>query len=374
MKFMKKITALILILFAFTGISYADIVYTTSDGNLGTIPINSRTEINTPSIQYSGVGADPLVGSYTVETTPYVMVVDRASNNAFGDTALIFSASDLTAPSASVTLTGVHNTKTLAGSYNGRSLFFASDGNTSIVEFDTSSIDIPINMYTYVQDSADEEYEPEFLDMSVGRTYIFALFRATPDKVELFAFDGQIKEGVSKTRRAVIRSDAASLSALASNRYAVGAEEGVSVANINSIRAIVSTDYPVKATCRDKDSGLYFAEQSESGDVYLWHSSYNGDNVKQVASLQGTSDCQLLRHSSYNILAAMTGDSIYLYDMSDDGLLASFSASDLGGRPLNIAESNPEHDDGKSSGSNCSVSCLGAIMIGVTGFALRRKR
>ncbi|MBQ3395627.1 MAG: hypothetical protein IJG55_04760, partial [Synergistaceae bacterium] len=155
---MKKITALILILFAFTGISYADIVYTTSDGNLGTIPINSRTEINTPSIQYSGVGADPLVGSYTVGTTPYVMVVDRASDNAFGDTALIFSASDLTAPSASVTLNGVHDTKTFAGSYNGRSLFFASDGNTSIIEFDTSSIDIPINMYTYVQDSADEEY------------------------------------------------------------------------------------------------------------------------------------------------------------------------------------------------------------------------
>lgn len=371
---MKKILALILIFSAFTGVSHADIVYTTSDGNLGAIPITSRTEIGTPSIQYRRAAADPLVGSYTVGTSPYVMVVERASDNAFGDTALIFSASDLTAPSSSVTLTGVHNTKTFAGSYNGRSLFFASDGNTSIVEFDTSSIDIPINMYTYVQDSADEEYEPEFLDMSVGRTYIFALFRATPDKVELFAFDGQIKEGVKKTRRAAIRSDATSLAALNSNRYAVGADEGVSVANINSIRAIVSTDYPVTAICRDKDSGLYFAEQSESGDVYLWHSSYNGDNVKLVASLQGTSDCQLLRHSSYNILAAMIGDSIYLYDMSDDGLLASFSASELGGTPLNIAESNPDHDDGKSSGSNCNMSCMGLMLAGVFGFALRRKR
>ena len=371
---MKKISALILILFAFTGVSHADIVYTTSDSNLGIIPITSKTEIGTPSIHYRGVGSDPLVGSYTVGTSTYVMVVDRAANNEYGDTALIFRTSDLTAPEQRVTLSGVYDTKKLEGSYNGRSVFFASRENTSIFEFDSSSIDIPINMYTYVQTSADEEYEPELVDMSIGRSYIFALFRATPYKIELFAFDGQLKEGVKNVKRATIRNDATSLSAMASNRFAIGAEAGVSVANINTIGAIVSTDYPVTATCRDKDSGLYYIEQSESGDVYLWHSSYKGDSVTLVDSLQGTSDCQLVRDSSYNILAAMTGDSIYLYDMSDDELIISFSASDLGGRPLNIAVSNAEHDDGKSSNSNCSVSCMGGIMISVLGFALRRKR
>ena len=371
---MKKISAAMIILAALTGISHADIVYTTSGGSLGVIPVDSKTDIGTPSIMYSGVGSDPLAGSYTVGSTPYVMVADRASNNAYGDTALIFNTSNLTSPAESVILNGVRNTKTFAGSYNGRSVFFASMGNTSIVEFSASSIDVPINAYIYDNTSEDAEYEPELIDMAVGNSYIFALFRASPEKIELLTFDGQIKEGVEDTRRVTIRSDATCLAALSSNRFAVGAEEGISIANISSIKTLVSTDYPVKSICRDSESGLYYVEQSESGDINLRHSDIEGSNIRLIDSMQGTSDCQLVRDSDNNILAAMIGDSIYLYDMKEDELLASFDSSSLGGSPLNIAVSKVDYDEGSSSGSNCDVSGMGALMMSVCIMGMMRRK
>ena len=370
---MKRILAAIIILSALTGISYADIVYTTSSA-LGVIPVNSTEDIGTPALRYTSLGGDPLVGSYSVGSNPYVMVVDRASNYSGGDTALIFNASNLTSPEKRVNLNGVRNTKTFASSYNGRSIFFASQGNASIVEFDTTSIDIPINAYTYVNDSEDTEYEPELVDMSVGTYYIYALFRANPDKIELFAFDGQLKEGIEDTRRGTVRNDASNLSALTSNRFAIGAEEGISIANTTTIYALTSTDYPVKSICRDSGNGLYYIEQSVSGDVNLWHYSSDNERRTRIDSMQGTSDCQLVRDSDYNILAAMTGDSIYLYDMTNDELLASFDSSRLGGVPLNITVSHAEYDSGSSSSSNCNVSCLGTMMMSVFVFGMMKRK
>ena len=372
---MKRIFAAIIILSALIGVSHADIVYTTSEGSLGVIPVTSIVSIDRPALRYSGLGEDILVGSYTVGSNPYVMVVDRASENAAGDTALVFKASDLTSPTERVTLNGVYNTKTFASSYNGRSIFFASQENASIVEFDTSSIDIPINVYTYTNTSEDEEYEPELIDISIGTSQIFALFRAAPDEVELFLFDGQLKEGVKNTNRGIIRNDATGLASLASNRAAIAAEEGISIANNTTIYTLVSTDYPVKSICRDSGNGLYYVEQSEAGDVNLYH--YYNDNyrITKIDSMQGTSDCKLVRDSDYNILAAMIGDSIYLYSMTDDELLASFDSSRLGGIPLNITVSHAEYDNGSSSNSNCSVSGLGGMMMSVFVFGvLRRKR
>lgn len=372
---MKKILTAIIILAGFTSISNADIVYTTSEGSLGVIPISSITDIGTPSIMYSGIGSDPLVGSYTEGTTQYVMVVDRESNNAYGDRALVFSSSNLRSPVKNLTLNGVQNTKAFASSHNGRSIFFASQENASIFEFDTTSIDIPINAYTYTNTSEDEEYEPELVDMSVSTSHIFALFRATPDKIELLAFDGQLKEGVENTRKGEIRNDATGLAALSSNRFAIAAEEGVSIANTASIYMLVSTDYPVKSICRDSGNGLYYAEQSESGDVNIWHHSSGSDDPKRIASMQDAldSDCQLVRDNDYNILAAMIGDSIYLYDMEKNEFLDSFDSSSLGGIPLNIAVSKAEYDNGSSSSSNCNVSCAGAVLALILGFALRRR-
>ena len=200
------------------------------------------------------------------------------------------------------------------------------------------------------------------------------MFRAAPDNIELLTFDGQIKEGVKNTRRVTIRNDAANLAALSSNRFAVGAEEGIIITNIASIKAIVSTDYPVKSICRDSGSGLYYVEQSASGDISLMHSDIEGSDINLIDSMQGTSDCQLVRDSDNNILAAMIGNSIYLYDMKTDILLASFDSSSLGGSPLNIAVSNVDYDEGSSSGSNCDVSGLGALMMSVCILGMMKRK
>lgn len=373
---MKKILSAIIILTALTGISYADIVYTTSD-SLGLIRVDSVTSVDTPVLRYTNLGGDPLVGSYMARSEPYIMVVDRASNYSGGDTALIFKTSDLTSPEKSLYLKGVYDTKKFASSYNGRSIFFASRGNVSIVEFDTTSIDVPINAYTYINDSEDQyeyEYEPELIDMSVGSSYIYAMFRTSSDKVELFAFDGQLKEGVKNMKRGTIRNDAANLSSLTSGRFAIGADEGISIASHTSIRTLTSTDYPVKSICSDTGDGLYFMEYSESGEVNLCHYHPSTKVIGIVDSMQGTSDCQLVKDSSYNVLAALTGDSIYLYDMTTDELIASFDSSSLGGTPLNMTASRAIYDDGSSSSSNCDVSCMGAIMMIVLGVSLMRRK
>ena len=369
---MKKVFTAIIILAAFTGISHADIIYTTTDGSMGAIPVNSAKDIGIPSLQYSGLGSDTLLGAYTEGTNPRIMIVNRSSNLEAPDTALIFSTSNLTAPSSRITLNGVYDTKTFASSYNGRSLFFASRGNTSIIEFDSSSPDIPINLYTYT--SADSEYEPEFVDMAVNNNYIYAIFRASPDKLEMLVFDGQLKEGVKNTRRGLIRNDATGLAPLASNRFAIGAEYGLSIVTNSATLTTISSDYPVTAMCKDRGYGVYYTEQSESGDINLCHYDSDKKEVTLIDSLQSISDCQLVRDSYTNILAAMMGDSIYLYDMTEnDELIVSFSASDLGGTPMNIAVSRVEYDEGKSSGSNCNVSCMGLMLAGVLGFALRRR-
>ena len=106
----------------------------------------------------------------------------------------------------------------------------------------------------------------------------------------------------------------------------------------------------------------------------LWHYSNDNERMTRIDSMQGTSDCQLVRDSDYNILAAMIGDSIYLYDMTNDELLASFDSSRLGGVPLNITVSRAEYDSGSSSSSNCSISCLGAMMMSVLGVSLMRRK
>ena len=129
---MKKILAAIIILAAFTGISHANIVYTTSNGYLGVIPVSSTTSIDTPVSMYLGIVSDSVTGSYSVGTSHYVMVVERRAENESGDRALVFSTSDLSSPVLSADLEGINDTKTFGGSYNGRSLFFASGKTPSI--------------------------------------------------------------------------------------------------------------------------------------------------------------------------------------------------------------------------------------------------
>ncbi len=375
---MKKILAAIIILTALSGISYADIVYTTSNGSLGIIPVRSAEDIRTPEVMYSGLRENSLVGAYVVETSqnktsPYIMVVNRNENVEASDTALIFKASELTSPAMSTTLNGVYNTKTFAGSYNGRSLFFASQEDVSIVEFDAASPDIPLNMYMYnniLEDTTD--YEPELIDMAVGTYHIMALFRATPDILELFMFDGQLDETVKDFRRGTIRNDATNIAYLKGNKFAIGAEGGVSIVNLNTIQTIVSTDYPVKSICRDTGDGLYFAEQSQNGDVDIWHYK-NEDSITMVASIEGDYNCKLLKDSDYDVLAVMSGNRIYLYKMNDDIFLASYDTSSLGGTPTNITVSKAASEE-ESSGSNCDVSSMGVLMMSVLVFALMRRK
>ena len=110
---MKKILAAMMIIAAFTGISHADILYTTSEGSLGVIPVGnstSTTSVDVPTLMYSHLGSDAIAGSYSVGTNHYVMVVDRRPDNISGDMALIFTSSNLESPVNSADLEGVNST------------------------------------------------------------------------------------------------------------------------------------------------------------------------------------------------------------------------------------------------------------------------
>ena len=233
-----------------------------------------------------------------------------------------------------------------------------------------------MNSYTYTADSDDESYTPEIIDMSVGINNIYALFSKPDDMPELIAFDGQLKEDVEGITRGTLSTDAFMMTFMSSNRLALASSEGISVVRRNTISKIWSSDKTVKAMCRDDNDGLYFVAHNESEDAdELYHYDESKVVLMPIDSFDVAPKYQLVRDIDNHILAVMTGDSILLYSTTDDLLVEEFDASYTEGSFVSIAASTTDAEEGSSSGSNCNVSCLGAIMMSVCLYAvLRRKR
>ena len=370
--YMRKFLA-VMIMLLIPASSWADLVYQTSDGKLGLIEATVNLSVDLQGIQYGGVGADSEIATYWDGSQSKIILVKRNEDRTTsGDSALVFSPSDLTAPEKSVaSLGGVYGTQVIAGSNQGRVIYLAT-GKT-LTELYTSDFTYS-NSYTF--NISEDIFTPQILSMTVWNYGLYALYGLDNDAglSVVFGFDGQLKENVSSFKRYVISSDASDLALLANTRIGVARDDGVDVISNNAIRSIVSSDAPVKAICRDTGAGFYYIEQSVSGDVYTntlkQYSSQ--EEIITLASGYVGERCKLLFDENNSMLMAILGDSILIYDMRYNDLLAEYDSTQLGGRPVNIALSYVNGDDGKTS-SGCN-SGMGMIMFLACACVILKRR
>ena len=92
---MRKILLAVTLTAMLCGVSSADMVYMTSSGNLGTIRINSSSDIEVPGVQYTGTASSPFLTSYWNGSGTSLAIISRNAT-ASGDRAYVFNSDSLT--------------------------------------------------------------------------------------------------------------------------------------------------------------------------------------------------------------------------------------------------------------------------------------
>ncbi len=371
---MRKLLAIMtIILITACTSAHADIVYLTDSGALGRVRTSGSTSADLLGTQYTTSWADPLLGSYWTGSNTRVILVDRTTDTATsGDTALIFDPADLTSPIESTRkiLAGVYFAQVMAGSNNGRAIFFAS--GTSIYEFSTANFSLT-RSYTY-KPKTSEDITAEITGLISGSNLIYALVQQDISRDIVLEFDGQLKENTSSFYNRPLDFKTSAISWLSNARVAVGHEYGVDeLRDKRGFRYMLSTDVPVMAVCEDSGSGFYFIEQSESEDTYITTlKHYSSGKVSTLFTNTEGRICKFVRDGDNGIMAAIVGDDLLVYRMRSDTLLGKYDSSELGGLPEQIAASAVKGDDG-SSNSGCSFSGMGAVMLILAGVSVFRK-
>ena len=373
----KKILMGLMLVMIFCGTSQADIVYTTSTGNLGLFTISRNDDtltITSPVLQYSGVGTNSLAASYWDGSNARLIVIDRTTDltASSGDTALIFSTGNLTEPlnTEKTTLTGAYNVQSVINSYNGRGLFAASRENASFIEFYTKDFSVG-HSYVYEPESGDTE-AAKAVNIIADIKNLYVLLNVGASKSLAMKFDGQLKKDIEGYVR-VENDYAASLMGWLSNgRIAAAHSNGVDVLESGHFRRLMSFDVPVKTFCMDSGNGFYF--EAQSGDVCgLYHYDHESADVTPLRENMTGTRLQTLRDESNNVLAAIIGGKILFYDMLNDTLAGEYDSSALNGEPVSLAVPSASGDDGKRS-SGCNLSGAGIILLSACVYCLKSKR
>ena len=376
---MRKIFVSLMLVFMLCSVSQADIVYTTSTGRLGFISISRNDDtlsIGTPSVMYSGIGTNSLAASYWDGTSAKLIVIDRTTDltTSSGDKAFIFNASGLSSPlnPEGTTLTGAYNVQSALSSYNGKGLFVASRENASVIEFRTEDFEQG-HIYTYEPESGDTS-TPKALSILADYNSVYTLFNVNSNKSVAMKFDGQLKENVEGYVRVETDYAASYMGWLSNGRIVTAHPNGIDVLNGGQFKRLLSSDKPVKTLCQDSGHGFYFTTQELSGDVYtcdLYHYDDESGDITSLLENRTGSQLQTLRDDGNNILAAIIGGKIFLYDMLNDNLAGEYDSSILNGEPVSLSITTASGDDGKTS-SGCEISGMGIILLAVSLFLFKR--
>ena len=368
------ILVMMMVIVALYGSAHADVFYLTDSGVLGRISVYGWDSADIYGTQYTTSWSSPFLGSYWNGSTTRVILVDRTTDTTTsGDTALVFNPSDLTQPeSTSKVLAGVYYAQAMAGSDNGRSVFFAS--GSSIHEFSTGDFSLR-RSYTYRPNTSDDIVS-EITGLITDSNVIYALVQQDISRDMVLGFDGQLREDVSSFERRYLAEEAAAISWLNGARVAAAHEYGVDVWYDNrGFVHLLSSDFPVKAVCQDSGSGLYFIEQYESEGTYtttLNHYTTAG-GVKELFTNTEGQICRLVRDGDNGILAAIVGDELLVYMMENDAVLGEYDSSELGGLPDQITVSAVSGEKSKSN-SGCSITGAGMMVLLLAGVSAVRKR
>lgn len=371
---MKKFFAGLLFICLFAGVSSADVVYNTSTGNLGVIEVSSIPDVSIPVTTYTNAGNDSILASFANGDYARILLIKRETDTSAisGDSALIFNTSDMTTPIDEYYLDGSYGAFNVGYSRNGNSVFVASVLDNTISEFDSGNFKY-LNHYTLT--------DPDYLirDLIVDNDYIYLLINASLTRSFLIRFDGQLKENVKTYTSFDIPFMADCVASLGNNKIVIGYEKGVARLDNRTFITLVSTDEEVRAVGRDHNTGndgFYYITQIESNGNYtssLWH--YDSTIYVMLESeTSSESACQLVYDKDKNVMAALMGGKIFVYESKTDTLLGEFDSADLDGVPLSITMSTVIKSSSKKNSSGCNLTGAGVVLMLIAALKFRRSK
>ena len=191
---MKKILLSLVFMLILSGVSLADIAYTTTSGGLGLIVLGSEASPDLKGIQYNSNIEYPAVAAYSdYDGKRFVMLVDNNTNDTSvsGDACVRFSSTNLASPIDSETkyLGGLYNSTAFVSSINGNSLFFAS--GSKIFDFKTSTLRLQRSF-----DCSSGDVDANIVNIDSNEV-VYALVDSDGVSGDvLMRFDGQLKGDV----------------------------------------------------------------------------------------------------------------------------------------------------------------------------------
>ena len=165
----------------------------------------------------------------------------------------------------------------------------------------------------------------------------------------MYDLDGQITTNVKNAGSWEVVSSSKTVQFISNSRMAIGHAKGV---NIGSTK-VASTDCPVVSLCSDSGDGLYYATQSDDLSSVYHYSASKNESTELIKDVTG--DNVRVYHTDYNTLTVIIGGEIQIYNMENDKLLKTFTASQLGGTPYNVAGAVAGGDSGSSGSSGCNL-------------------
>ena len=378
----KKFSAALIVLLLLIGTSSADIIYVTSDGTLGSIAFTASSDISAPSTGYKSGITEPYLSAYWTGNTTNLILLEPDKTES-GDRAYVFSTNSLSSPNASVDIAGVHDAYLASYARNGRSLFMAA--GTEIFEVETSDFKV-VNSYDCRRILSGDGSETEIVSLLVDENYVHAIVGSGNDR-KFVRFDGQLKDSVKYFISADVSADASCLFEL-NNTLLLGCRSeiaGLNARNQFISYLILSEDAAVVSMCEDDEGYLYYAARKPSNSssspyTFTVTNTLNSSVRTKFAKREIISSypyIKMLRDKDRNVLAIMTAESILVFDVVTGESLRSFSAAELGGRPLGMFLSSVPGYSSSSSSSGCTGQNGGFLLAGIAGFAvnkLRKKR
>ena len=368
---MRKIFFALVIIVILCGVSSGDMVYVTSTGDLGTIKINSSSDIEAPSIQYTGTASSPFLASYWNGSSTSLAVIDRNAGTS-GDRAYVFNPSSLTSYSYSADIEGVYGTSGSGFSESGYSLFLTA--GSKIYEVETRNFSVLNSFDCKELISADDKATT--VDSIAVDSQTIHVIASAGERKRYIRFDGQLKTGVYYFMSSDISAGSSVVLNTDDNVPVIGHNSGVdAMASDRKFYSIISSDAPVKAMCLDNSKGFFYATQYQSGNGYvntIMHSS-NSTQFTPATITSSSSNIKMLRDNSRkDTFAVMTDEGITFFTYTSSGTSRhEYTASSLGGTPSGIAAAKVSGYDGSSSSSGCNASGFGIIFL---AFAMLMKR
>ena len=382
---MKKIFVSLIFCLMFGGVASANIIYTTASGDMGLIKISSVTSVDVSKDIYKG-NAGSVTAPYWENNTSagkgnskIILITPKESSDTTvsGDTGLIFSEANLSAPTTDeddpIVFTGTYGTPIITSTNGGASFYLAS--GASIREYLTSNFALR-NSYTHA--SNDISPNPEIKGIVTNDTRVYALVSRnnTVSNDLMLALDGMLTLNTEYASTWELENvyDANAVTWLSNSRIAVGARDGVYTVGSTSSTSIVSSDNPVVALCSDTSNGCYYITQSDDNGTKknsLWHyTNSDTDPTQLLANIEGNS-AQLVRDNTYNVLTAIIGEQITLFNLeNNDAVIQTYTATELGGTltggvPISAATTSTTGNSASSGSSGCEIGGFGVTLLAV---------